>query len=303
MLLLYALSLLARGFPVLLLFGVLCLLAGRQSKSQGFTVVGWILVGFGALGAVHGVPYYYAAYRHASEARSHFKALCESKAVVSLPARPVLARGVLWSETGQSRASHLASRDHYRDFVGPSQGRYIEIEQPASSGGFDAAVWDDRRGLDLMNDVRPEPRPEPTLPFEVRTRVITTPEDKRYEIEGIETVIVDRSNGQPIARRVVFGRMDRTTPRGAPERDLPSAGDRTGGDCDLSGCTILPFVFAAVRPQVPTDLSKALTPIRWRWPKDVALRLGDDHRSRYQRKAMFSWEYWINRASPAPRSA
>lgn len=227
---------------------------GANSGVLRFRWIAWCLVALGVWGGFRGVPHYYGMIQHERAARAHFESACATKAVVELPRSSFSARGIVWMGAEQALRSFLSRRDHYGDFIGPGQGQYMELEQPHGNS-FSAAVWDDTNSLFLGRPTKSEIRSSATLPFEVRTRPVTSPEDSRYRVEGVETRIIDRASGAAIARRVVYARMsnDPINPLAAtcPKNAIAP------GDCDLSGCSVIPFVVAAVKPQLPPDLSKA----------------------------------------------
>lgn len=192
--------------------------------------------------------------QHKAVQEQHFASRC-ADAVVQLPKAPKSAEGILVRDHRAAAYSHLSRKDNYQDFVGPYKGRYIQVEmQNDRNSGISATIWDPPRNSPGSYRTRSEQRETATLPYVLHTRALTTKEDERNRVQGIESTITDTATEEIIARRVVFAKFARDA-NGLDKIDaMCPEGELQKADCDANGCSVMNFLTAAVKPKLPANL-------------------------------------------------
>lgn len=194
-----ALQFAATYFFVPLLVGWIVVSTAGDLRVQ--KVIGWSLVALGAWGAVSGVPYWWSAGLRAWRAEAHMDRQCK-RAMEQLPATRLPAEGVLVVTDGAVRASIPVEK-----LVLPGAGRFQRVQEQRTMGKtiFDVIdhQWEPDRHANLGH-VKRSVVAEPTLPYVLSIRSLTTDTDRRYGIEGLELTVLDRSTQAPVARRVQY---------------------------------------------------------------------------------------------------
>lgn len=237
---------------------------GERSKARAIAVIIFIV---GILGAIQGVPnwYQYFANQHASD--EYFARTCQSKAIVELPKNPQPSRGIAWVDPMAAAESFLSGGDKEETYGDPRRGGYQMVEvQNKRTGLFEKIFWDSE--LSSPNRIayiqRENNPPSPTTgqEYTVRTRSVTTSEDSKYGIDGIETIVTKVKTNEVIARRVIYSQYSTQylgygVKLGGMPDDVCPRNELENANCTWDGCSVMPFLRTAVPPLVPRDPSKA----------------------------------------------
>ena len=217
--------LIPRYFFIPLIIGVVILLSVRGRSGVVFArTLGVLITGIGIYGAIHGLPYRYEEFKRERASRAYFENTCESKAVIELPKDPKPSERMIWLDPKAAKQSFLSNKDHPESFQDWKAGMYQRIVYES----------DDHDGVE----------------FAMKTRSVRTAEDEKHGVDGIETIITNVITGKVIAKRVVYGRyLDGRSKWEMPIAVCPSNALKDA-NCTANGCSVIPFVRAAVPPKI-----------------------------------------------------
>lgn len=238
----------ASYFFVPLLAGWLVISTAGEGRMQ--KVVGWSLVALGAWGAVSGIPHWWTVASRSWQAKAHMDQQCK-RAAEQLPARRLPAEGVL---VVQDRG--LQARVDAEKLVQPGRGRFQRVQEQRPDGKGGVLTADYRWVPDMhgnLGHVGRSTLPEPTLPYELSIRSVTTSADRRHGVEGIDVAVIERSTGAEIARRLQYVQWSGGTSMGmrTPSRVCPEAPKEEGHCTSAPHCAFgWTLAFRALQPEV-----------------------------------------------------
>jgi hypothetical protein len=177
-------------------------LLGTSGDSGVQKVAGWLFVALGVWGGVSGAPYWWYQVATAWERKSYMDQRCKG-ALERLPASRPVADGVLLVQDHSSPYSSLDPRK----LVQPATGGFqrVHSQRPGTwraVSTFDHAWKPDQQ--DSLGWVETHEVLESTMRFELSVEDLTSNEDKRNGVQGVELKVIDRTNGSVLARRVQF---------------------------------------------------------------------------------------------------
>lgn len=250
--------LMAMYFFVPLAGGLLGLVTLRGRQAPGAKAFCVVLLCMGIVGSIQGAPYWHARYQFEREEQAYFDRACRERALVQLPDQPTAAQGLVWIDPGMARQSFMTAGDAFAHWVDPGKGRYLAAEVPDGTGqAFTSIRWDATRSRPGSPDTVQSHVAHPTLPFTIRTTRVTTREDERHGVEGVDTTITETDSGRVVARRVIFGQYWPDVARWELPKQTCPDGALKKSDCDLNGCSSANFVLAAVPPVRASEAAAA----------------------------------------------
>ncbi|SFU90907.1 hypothetical protein SAMN05216350_10810 [Polaromonas sp. YR568] len=254
-------------FFVPLVFGIALIWSGWSLKSSGVMFLGTFFLLLGCWGAVSGIPNWHALIQEKRAANQYFESRCKAVAIVQLPSTRLRAEGLVWLDPDKAQATSLTSADRPQDFVNPGRGWYSVIQyQKSDASTVEEVSWSDTSRPDNLK-INQRKREQASLPYVLQTRSITTDEDRRWGVEGVETTISDAVTHAVLARRVVIAATPQYTFDRLPAPSCPT-GVLTDARCDTNGCSVIPFVVSAVAPVLPREHEKIFHLYKAMGPKD-----------------------------------
>lgn len=242
------------NFFFLPLLGGLVILVTADIQSRIKRRTGWVLIVLGVSGAVVVAPLWHSQLAPMVAAANYIDQRCKAT-VVELPKSRLTADGVAIIHRGGDVG---IGRVNAEWLVQPALGRFQRAQESRAfpGGANDIREWDwSTANIPSWASAKAHKIDALTMPYELVVESITTEDDKKHGVEGIEVKVREKATQSTIARKVAFAQwpMPSNSARPEPSKYCPqTVGDVCTStlDCDLAG----PFALKVLQPRIDSRI-------------------------------------------------